>query len=394
MRSNLAWAVMGALVATATGCSSDSDAKEESHDNIVADGGANALGEDEPGEVGDETVDLDEGAPIKASKLEWTYVELPGSKCRDGKTTGIGISINPASDKLIIFMEGGGACLETITCAGNPRSWGESSLGAGPMTSLLQRDEVNPYADWNMVYVPYCSGDVFTGTNESGYNGEPQTGYVNFTKTLERVVPTFKSKVDTVVLAGHSAGGFGVAWNWMRTQDAFGEIPVHAFDDSGQPLGPMYLTPCFQQYVAKQWGWKPTIHPACKDCNVDEGSVVRPLIEAALTRKTKGRYALLTNDEDGVIKTFFAYGLDNCTSLNGAIALPKAYPVGMFPDGLEELRERIKPFKNAAMYEIVGGGHVLTGSTNAWSTAVEDVTILQWTKWFLAGNSKWRSVGP
>ncbi len=391
MRSNLAWAVMGVLAGIATGCSSDSEAKGESRDNIVADAGP-----EETGEVGDETVKLDEGKPINAPQLEWTYVELPGSKCRDGKTTGIGVNVNPASDKLLIFMEGGGACLETLTCAANPRSWGASNLGAGPATtSIVKRDDlVNPYADWNMVYVPYCSGDVFTGTNERGANGEPQTGYLNFTKALERVVPTFKSKVDMVVLAGHSAGGFGVAWNWMRTQDAFGKVPVHAFDDSGQPLGPMYLTPCFQQYVAKLWGWKPTIHPACTDCDVDAGDVVRPLIEAAVTRKTQGRYALLTNDEDGVIKTFFSYGLDNCSALKGGLALPKAYPMGLFADGLVELHERIKPFTNAAIYEIAGGGHVLTGSTNAWNTAVEDVTILQWTNWFITGSPEWRSVGP
>ncbi len=393
MRNNLAWTVMGVLVvATApmAACSGDSDAnKQQETDNVLADAGPTGAIE-----VGDEIVKLDEGEPIEAPDLAWKYVELPGSKCRDGKTTGIGVSINPASDKLIIFLEGGGACLETLTCAANPRSWGEADLGAGPATSLLLRDDVNPYADWNKVYVPYCSGDVFTGTKESGFNGEPQTGYVNFTKTLERVVPTFKSKVEMVVLAGHSAGGFGTAWNWMRTQDAFGKIPVHAYDDSGQPLGPMYLTPCFQQYVAAQWGWKESVHPACKGCDVDGGDVVRPLVDTALARKTNGRFALLTNDEDGVIKTFFSYGLDDCSALSGPLALPKAYPVGMFPDGLLELRARLDPFKNAAMYEIVGGAHVLTGSVNAWNTQVEDVTILQWTKWFLAGNSKWRSVGP
>lgn len=411
MLRNLSWALLAVGALSAAACSSS----EKSEDKSTTDGDANAAGDagaagdegdagkpgagedDDPTDapVGDGVVDLEEGEPISAPDLTWTYVELEGSKCRDGKTTGIGISINPDSDKLVIFMQGGGACLETITCAGNPSSWGESSLGSGPSEAPLQREGASPFADWNMVFVPYCSGDVHTGTNPSGFNGNPHTGYTNFTKALERVVPTFKDKVDTVVLAGQSAGGFGVAWNWMRTQDAFGEIPVHAFDDSGQPLGPDYLSPCLQKFVAKQWGWAPTIHPSCESCDIDNGNVVRPLVDTALNRHPDRRFALMSNDEDGVIKTFFAYGLNDCSSLNsGGFSLPQAYPMGKFPEGLDELRERLAPFDNAAIFEIVGGGHVLTGTENAWGTTAGGVSLLDWSKWFLADDAKWVSVGP
>jgi hypothetical protein len=362
------------------------------------DGGSNGNGEGDATDapVGDGVVELVPSDPISAPDLTWTYVELAGSLCRDGKTTGIGVSINPASDKLIIFMQGGGACLETITCAGNPRSWGASSLGNGPGEAPMQRDDINPFADWNMVYVPYCSGDVFSGSNPSGVQGEPQTGYINFTKALERVVPTFADKVDTVVLAGQSAGGFGVAWNWMRTQDAFGDIPVHAYDDSGQPLGPEYLTPCLQKYVGEKWGWGKTIHPSCESCDLDGGNVVRPLLDTVLNRRPESRFALLSTDEDGVIKTFFAYGLNDCSSLNGGgFALPQVYPQGKFPAGLAELRERILPFDNAALFQIVGGGHVLTATSNAWNnTEVDGVTLLDFTKAFLADDASFGHVGP
>jgi hypothetical protein len=345
-------------------------------------------------------IKVDEGEPISAPDKQWTYIELPGALCRDGSATGIGININPDSDKLVIYMEGGGACFNDLTCRANPTAWGAENLGEGPATPLLYRDQTNPMADWNMVFVPYCSGDVFTGTNPNGYMGGPMTGYTNFTRALERLVPTFKDKVDTVVLTGSSAGGFGAAWNWMRTQDAFGAIPVHALDDSGQPLGTEYLSTCMQQHMTKLWGWADSVHPACTDCDVAGGNVVRPLIEKALSRdKRSARFGLLTNNEDGVIKGFFAFGLDGCKALNGniiqqGITLATGYPAGKFTAGIDELRADISKFDNVAIYEVAGGGHVLFGSAESWNTTVAGVTVLDWTKQFLSGDKAWGNVQP
>jgi hypothetical protein len=385
MMRRLRWA-LALGVCSALACSDDSGA-DESEDPV---GG----GDDE------EIVPVDEGDPIDAPDKVWTYVELPGSTCRDGSVTGIGVSINPDSDKLVIFMEGGGACFNDLTCRVNPTSWGADNLGDGPSSALLARSAPNPMADWNMVYVPYCSGDVFTGTNPSGYGGGPMTGYTNFTKALERLVPTFKGKVDEVVLTGISAGGFGAAWNWMRTQDAFADVPVHTLDDSGQPLGTEYLSTCLQKHMTQLWGWKDSVHPACKDCDVEGGNIVRPLIEKALSRNKPGaRFALLTHNEDSVIKGFFAFGREDCEALDGniiqqGITLSSGYPAGLFTQGIDELRAGVSKYDNVAIYEVAGGSHVVLGSEDGWGTAVSGVTVLDWTKQFLAGDKAWGNVQP
>ena len=51
---------------------------------------------------------------------KWTWVPVPGSHCRDGSATGFGINVNPASKNLMIFLEGGGACFNALTCGMNP----------------------------------------------------------------------------------------------------------------------------------------------------------------------------------------------------------------------------------------------------------------------------------
>ena len=68
------------------------------------------------------------GAPITAADKTWTWVDFPGAKCRDGSDTGIGVNFNAASDKVMIYMEGGGACYNAITCGTNPAKYGAADF--------------------------------------------------------------------------------------------------------------------------------------------------------------------------------------------------------------------------------------------------------------------------
>jgi hypothetical protein len=340
-------------------------------------------------DVGTETVPLNEGDPVTATDNTWTWVPVDGTFCHDGKSTGFGININPKSDKLIIHLDGGGACFSSGTCVSAIPSFDSSNFnGSGPQRPTMLRDAPNPFADYNMVYFPYCTGDVFTGTKMAGEGGGPQTGYTNVTRFLERIVPTFKSKVSTVILSGASAGAFGASWNWMRVQDAFGTIPVHVLDDSAPAMGPKYLSSCLQKHNAEVWGWADSIHPACKGCDVANGKVTQQLMEASIKRQKGKRFGLLSNDEDGTMKSFFAYGLNNCQNLDSFF--PPAYPMGLYPEGLSDLRDRLKGYSNAAIFEITGGSHVLISGTGAWeNTKIGDTSLVQWVTWFRDGDPKW-----
>lgn len=384
-RAGLLWVMAAMCVITGAACSSDTT--EDADAGVEGDGdGDSALVDN------GETVPFTPGEPMEAEPMEWSYVHFPGTLCRDGNETGLGINPNPDSDKLVIFLEGGGACFNFLTCIGNPSSWGETSLGTPG--GLLSRTGNSPFADWNMVYVPYCSGDVFTGDNTDGSapNGDTMTGYVNVGEYLERVVPTFDS-VDEVVLTGISAGGFGAAYNWLRTQDAFGETPVHLLDDSGPPLSHDHMPACWQKRLAESWGWANTIYPGCEQCDVEGGDVVVPLVEMALDRLGDGadqRFALLTNNEDGIIKTFLGYGLDDCAEYDATLLGP-AYPAGRYPEGLTDLQQRTADRDNFAMFQITGGGHVLT-TNDTTAIEAEGVTLEDFLISFRDGTDDFKTV--
>jgi hypothetical protein len=326
--------------------------------------------------------------------LPWKAVPVDGTLCRDGTPTGYAVNVHPTSRKLLIFMEGGGACFNEISCRQNPDSWPPNDASVTRSMSrnwIMSRASDNPFREWNLAYIPYCSGDVHTGANMSGYLGQPQIGFLNYKKDLAELVARF-SNVEQVVLSGVSAGGFGVAWNWMWTQDAFGSVPVYAIDDSGPPMGPVYLSECQQQRYGELWGWKESLHPACADCDVPGGKVVRPLLDASFKRNSSTRFGLLSYDEDGTIKSFFAYGTDNCAKWDSV--QPPIYPTGMYPMGLTELRQAWSGYPQVAMYVVTGGAHTFLGTDIASIKTGPAISMLEWITKLIEKSDGWTNVAP
>src|SRR4029453_13371863 len=69
-------------------------------------------------------------------------------------------------------------------------------------------DERNPFADYSVVVVPYCTGDVHIGNATTEYTADltiQHKGYVNGTAALDHLAATFPGATDVVVM-GESAG--------------------------------------------------------------------------------------------------------------------------------------------------------------------------------------------
>ena len=123
----------------------------------------------------------DFGPPVVAPANQWTWVDVPGSVCANGTATGFGL--NPAADPttLLIFLQGGGACWDGLTCYGIQSAdhlssgYGTDQFAAeSPHLSQLilfnRSNARNPWHDANLVYVPYCTGDVHGGDRIVQYN--------------------------------------------------------------------------------------------------------------------------------------------------------------------------------------------------------------------------------
>lgn len=333
------------------------------------------------------------GEPIVAEPRTWTWVGFESAVCMNGSSTGIGVSLSPSSNRLLILLEGGGACFDPVSCAGvaNADGYGEDQF-AGDARGVLQRgildrdDPANPFADWSYVYVPYCTGDVHGGQNPRGLGGRMFLGHQNFAWYLTRIVPTF-AHVEEVVLAGRSAGGLGTIVNYPQTADAFGCTPVHVIDDAGGLLPDEYLRPCLQTMVRDAWSLDDAVPDDCAQCSCDDGGGLVNVLPWAAARYPDRRFAFLTSLEDTTMRTFYGYGYSpRCN-------FPQNMPGEDYAAGVLAARELLATHPNFRTFYVEGEQHTFTYQSLAVNE-VDGVTVGEWLGQMLRGDEAWEHVGP
>ncbi len=149
--------------------------------------------------------------------------------------------------KTLIYFNGGGACWNGATCltsltipvtpttrpAYNPSVIDENNpeILSGIMDSTRPD---NPLKDWNMVFIPYCTGDAHIGSKDEIYtdpsgiinSGNPVTiqhrGFDNFMAVREWLKQQSDRTTTTQILvAGSSAGAYGALMNFSRIHSIY-----------------------------------------------------------------------------------------------------------------------------------------------------------------------------
>jgi hypothetical protein len=206
----------------------------------------------------------------------WERVELPGTSCGDGSQYKFFVHRTGSADLLFMF-EGGGACWDYETCSGRAGVLGAANpngIGDGHMQEMTARyvsplvNGVDPglplrgrtdlvTAGWNVVYLPYCTGDVHLGNSITTYADptgvEPPLSWrhVGYGNTLAAAAWTGQqfSGLDRLLVSGYSAGGTGAlaAYYFVRRAiDARAGFllndsgPVHPAPDSRYPSWPLH----------------------------------------------------------------------------------------------------------------------------------------------------------
>jgi hypothetical protein len=245
--------------------------------------------------------------------LVWTFVPIDGSVCSDGSPTGIGIERGVGdSPNLLVFLDGGGACWETLTCftfgTAKPGPFGEAQLAARIRDeragSVLDRAAPgNPYRDFTFVFVPYCTGDVHAGDRAQDYLGAPRRwlhkGRVNLANAFAHL-PGALETPSKVVVAGASAGGFGSMLAFDMAKRAWPSAKAYLVDDSGPPLANVPTATRLAWNAAWDLGTAVTAV-----CGTACESSLAPLIPALAAKYPADRFALLSSTQDEVIRGFF-----------------------------------------------------------------------------------------
>lgn len=176
----------------------------------------------------------------------WTNVPGPeGTICSNG--TPYSFFARPAdepSDKLLIHFQGGGACWMGDNCDLTSRPTydpfvDESDDPTGNLGIGDFENPENPFRDYNMVYAPYCTGDVHIGSGTSTYqSGENEVeishnGYVNATSVLDWTFENIETASE-VFVTGCSAGSIpSPLYTWWVAQQYPDARIVQLGDASG-----------------------------------------------------------------------------------------------------------------------------------------------------------------
>jgi hypothetical protein len=320
--------------------------------------------------------------PITAPAGEWTWVDFPGAHCADGSPTGIGVNLGKPGGRALVYLEGGGACWDVLTCysiksAVNIEGGYDAKKFATDAKSLVsgffdRNAPDNPFKDDSFVFVPYCTGDVHAGDNVATYGAHQvhHVGHANMAAYLTRLVPTF-SGASRVVLAGSSAGGFGAALNWWQVQQAFGKLRVDMIDDSGTPMPPDIKNGgAYTAAWEKSWNLAATVPPGCADCLAHLDALFGFYGKAF----PNARGALVSYSADTVLPAFF--GITDAEFTQGL---------------MEELATNIAPNPGLGYFVYGGSGHVLWFDP---ALATNGVTLNEFVTKMITDDPAWKSQAP
>lgn len=340
------------------------------------------------------------GEAITADPNVWTYVPFEGSSCMNQTSFGIGVNLNPDSDNVVVYFQGGNLCFDFLSCivVANPDGFSAATLN--PSVNALNNgifardDAANPVADWNFVFVPYCSGDLHAGNIRDSYRGNDYLGYSNTTQFLGRIVPTFESS-NKVLITGSSAGGFGAMANFGQAVDAWGSrgsaAKLYLLDDAGPPMTTTYMPACFQNNVRTTFGINSIpLFDDCPECTDTEGGGLVNVLPFWAERYPDLRMAMLSSTGDSVIRNFYSYG--NSPMCNR----PTNQPAEDYEAGLIEARDEILSGNDNFKYFLKRGEfHTFLGARfDSDRATVSGTTLSDFLSEFLNDDPSWDHVGP
>ena len=220
-------------------------------------------------------------APVVAPT--WETVDAPSDcMCADGSA--FHFYLREASPtKVLFYLEGGGACFSGDMCKPGSGTYSEtispiSKLEDSPGIFDFDNPE-NPFADYSVVYVPYCTGDVHAGNITKDYGNGVVTqhkGFVNASNALDTMIKRFPNTTQLVV-AGSSAGSFPTPVFAGMAGDRLPNADLKVFADSSGAV------PDAMGFVIGNWGTLETLPdwPEIEGLTVDQFTPAYTFIKAA-----------------------------------------------------------------------------------------------------------------
>jgi hypothetical protein len=315
--------------------------------------------------------------PASAADSEWKRI-VPGGdcECADGSEFSF-VERQADPTKVVLFLEGGGACWDAETCAfteedSTTYTWNLTNEDRADRGGIFDRaNPNNPFADHSFVFVPYCTGDVHLGDVTREYSPElavEHNGFVNSTTALNHLVESYPDATQVVVV-GASAGSVAAPVYGGLVADLLPDAQVTVLADSS---GAYPNDPDVNVEILGQWG----VFDTMPDWDVNNGLTAREWgiptfwVQAGLQHPdiVMGRIDFAYDE----VQTFFMdlAGLDTSD-------------VAASIDANESAIEAAGVVQHS--YTAPGADHVIVGDDLFYTTEVNGVTLVDWVAALITG---------
>ncbi len=159
-------------------------------------------------------------------------------------------------NKLLMYYQGGGACWSGTSCWTIGTMKAETGSGDNPElagTGYASMNIDNEFADWHVVFVSYCSGDVHWGDRVTTYSPGGLTYHRGFhhARLAEKWAREHFVDPDEVFVTGSSAGSYGAIMNSVNLMENIYPASTHnVLGDAGTGV----ITQEWLDNSIAQWG--------------------------------------------------------------------------------------------------------------------------------------------
>ena len=321
----------------------------------------------------------DDGLPSRAERGAWIEIEPGGETvcARDTEYRFFARGGDP--NKVIIDFQGGGACWNDTTCGFADALFSDSTGDLGEFTDLIDRgvlggifDPDGPFADYTIIHIPYCTGDIHWGNARVEYADGlviEHKGFVNASTALDWVYTRYPA-ASTILVSGCSAGAYGAALHSAYVAQQYPDATIAVLADSGAGI----ITDTFLEESLPNWNAEEALPSFVPGLD-------RPLTELSLP----DLYIQIGRafPDLRMAQTATAYDADQIFFYTAMGGDPMDWP-GLFRGSLASIQAELPTFR---AYVPPGSVHCVTPYTLFDEREVNGVALNDWTVQLVEGES-------
>lgn len=328
--------------------------------------------------------------------------------------------------KLIVYFDGGGACWDSNTCITGQQTRLPAYVPELPKklsTGGLfdQNNRNNPYRNWSIAVIPYCTGDIHLGSKDQEYTdftgavtgvpGGPVTihhrGFDNFLYVRDWLASRYAGKANQgnnkapnrkedkedgedkaglkkLLVTGSSAGGYGAVFAYPHLKQAFPNAQGYMMADGSNGVVSEALLQQGLRQPDDRWGAENNLVNAIPGMNgvfnMPTELFVQNFYSTLADYYPRDRFSQYTTLFDFVQALFYNISLNQNNIAAWAAVSPQVYGAWSNQAVSKALDTSINP--NYRFY-IAGGCHhtVLRFNDDFYNTQTpQDVSFLSWFK--------------